>query len=159
MPNHSVPAIFGKRRFLISMVPALSLAFCLSSVPGCGSKPPPQPKVAAHLQTLAVLYGSYRGGKGQSPPDLAAFKKYIESLPTDRLMGNTAEELFISPRDKQPYVVIYNVKPTGMPGGTDPVPLVAYEQTGVDGKRYIADVMVGVKEVDESPFQTLLPKK
>ncbi len=159
MPNHTVPAIFGMRRFIALIVPTLALTFCLTGLLGCGSKPPPQPKVAAHLQTLAVLYGQYRGEKGQSPPDLATFKKFIESLPADRLMGNTPDELFMSPRDKQPYVVIYNVKPTGMPGGPDPVPLIAYEQTGVGGKRYIADVMVGVQEVDEGAFQTLLPKK
>jgi hypothetical protein len=34
---------------------------------------------------------------------------------------------------------------------------VAYEQEGVDGKRYVATVVGAVEEVDEARFRELVP--
>lgn len=153
------PARPGKRR--MGALLALCLALPCLPLVGCGGPSEvrnPQAKVESHLQTLSVLFMQYTSeNKGQSPPDEATFKKYVNGLPPERLMGKTADELFISPRDSQPYVVFYGVK-MGMPGAGPPA-VVAYEKTGVLGKRYIATALGGVEEVDEAKFQQLVPKK
>jgi hypothetical protein len=53
--------------------------------------------------------------------------------------------------------VNYKVK-MEMPGSGSP-PVIAYEQTGSMGKRYIATGLGGVEEVDEARFLQLVPKK
>jgi hypothetical protein len=128
--------------------------------------------VQAHLQALAVLFMQYTGeNKGKTPPDEATFKKFISGLPKERLMGNTVEEIFVSPRDSQPYVVLYGAatssgvggppmpgSPPGAPGSSGPS-IVAHEKTGAGGKRFVATSLGGVEEVDEAKFQSMLPKK
>ena len=152
------PGVPGKRRLLVVL--AVLSCFLGGFAVGCGGGPKvvPQTKTESHLQTLAVLYGQYMGeNRGKSPPDEATFKAYIKKLPADRLMGKTVDELFVSPRDNQPYVIIYNVV-MGMPG-IDPPTVVAHEKTGTMGKRYVATGGGGVEEVDEARFQQLISRK
>jgi hypothetical protein len=79
-------------------------------------------------------------------------------MPADQLPGGAPDlnALFVSPRDNQPYVVRYDLDRSQlMPGPT--MPIIAYEQTGVNGNRYVADMVGGVREVDETKFRELVP--
>jgi hypothetical protein len=59
--------------------------------------------------------------------------------------------MLVSPRDGEPYVVLYNVAVTG----SKPV-VVAYEQSGKDGHRYIAFDFGGVEIADEARFAKMV---
>jgi len=66
-----------------------------------------------------------------------------------------ADSLFISPRDGKPYVVLYGRSkgPPG-PGGA---PVVAYEQEGRGGRRFVASSMGAIEEVDDAAFRRMVP--
>ena len=61
------------------------------------------------------------------------------------------DDLFVSPRDGKPYVVVYGGGPGAMPE------IVAYEQEGIETGRWIASSMTVVAEVDEVKFQQMVP--
>lgn len=128
---------------------------------GCGAPSEvPQEEPVVHLKALAVLYGRYVGShRGQSPPSEAEFKKFIQSLPKtelETLKVADVDSLFISPRDNQPYQVQYNIPLP--PPGPQGAPVVAYEQTGSGGERYVATSLGDVQLVDEAKFQEVAPK-
>lgn len=128
---------------------------------GCGAPSEvPQAESVVHLKALAVLYGRYVGShRGQSPPSEAEFKKFIQARPKaelDTLKAADVDSLFISPRDGQPYHVQYKVPLP--PPGPQGAPVVAYEQTGEGGQRYVATSLGDVQLVDEAKFQEMVPK-
>ncbi len=63
------------------------------------------------------------------------------------------DQLFLSERDQQPYVVLYGKRPAN---AND---LVAYEQTGVGGKRLVGYSIGLIAEVDEAQFQELVSQQ
>ncbi|MBN2295940.1 MAG: hypothetical protein JXM70_26145 [Pirellulales bacterium] len=128
--------------------------FCLVtcvSFSGCGSEAyVPSGKEAEHLRQLAVNYMQFiTMNNGQSPPSEAIFKQFIVRRGHDRAK---LEEMFVSPRDSKPYVVAYNVPITG-----SSAVIIAYEQDGVDGTRYVAFDDGGVEIADEERFKLLVP--
>ena len=100
------------------------------------------------LKKLALFYGPYQGQhEGALPPDEQALKEFIKA------QGITdVDALFVSERDKQPYVILYAGETLGTegPGGS---PVVAYEKYGVGGKRYVASTLGAVEEVDDAKFR------
>ena len=122
---------------------------------GCGYGPPADPAIqASNLKPLAVLYGQYAGqNRGQNPPNEQAFKAFVKSRVASQA---EADALFISSRDKKPYVIRYGGA-SSVPGPGVPIPVVAYEQEGVSGKRYLATALGGVEEVDETTFRAMVP--
>jgi hypothetical protein len=143
-------------RYVVAVL-CLSL---LAAVGGCGGGSKPQTKVEAHLQALAVFYGRYLSqNRGRPPADEKAFKQFLAKLNPAEFSSfglSTPDEMFISPRDNQPYVVRYNV-PVGPPGPQGPA-VIAYEQTGSGGSRYVAFALGGVQEVDEARWRQLVPE-
>jgi hypothetical protein len=116
---------------------------------------------ASTLKPLALLYGQFIGQhRGQPPKTEAEFKAFVDKQGKpmlDTFHVDNAESLFVSPRDKKPYVVRYG-SVTGPPGPAGQ-PVIAYEQEGVGGKRYVASNLGAVDEVDEATFQQLVPSK
>jgi hypothetical protein len=97
--------------------------------------------------------------QGQPLKSQEDYKRHIGNLDPamrDRVMQgadvSNVDELFISERDGQPYVIFYGQPPTGVAND-----VVGYEQTGVDGKRYVGFGLSGVSEVDEQRFNELVP--
>lgn len=130
---------------------------------GCGSRGSgPNPQHAHHIKTLAILYARYVGShKGSPPPNEAVFKKFIESIDSGqaaalKLNQNDLTEAFTSPRDKEPYVIRYNVM-FGPPQPNSPGTVIIYEKTGVHGKRLVVYSNSKTEEVDEARFRQLLP--
>ena len=84
------------------------------------------------------------------------FKKYLASQKgkmLDVLKVENPDELFVSERDGQPYVVGYGPTATGKPRD-----VVAYEKEGVDGKRMVGYSTGVVVELDEQQFREAVPK-
>ena len=146
-----------------STVANVLLACLVLASIGCGAKSVPQPPTEANLKTLYVLFGQYTGqNRGQSPPDAAAFKKFVQSLDAEQLKSLTdkdVDSLFISPRDNQPYVIHYKAE-MGVPGvGTPDAPgggWLAHEETGVNGKKYLLLSTGIIEEVDAQRFAEIV---
>jgi len=133
----------------------------VGAVSGCGGAQRKAREISeSNLKPLAILYGQYISrNRGRPPPNEAEFRAFIKSLPPERLAALTAnrdaDSLFISPRDQKPYVVVYGgAKGPPGPGGA---PVVAYEQEGSRGKRFVASSMGAIDEVDEATFRQMVP--
>ena len=125
---------------------------------GCGRDSGGEAQEQSNLKPLAILYGQYTGQhQGRPPANEAEFKEYVRSQSTmlESFQVTDPESLFISSRDEKPYVIKYGAAdgPPG-PGG---YPVVAYEQEGVGGKRFVASSVGAVDEVDEAKFKELVP--
>ena len=139
----------------------LAVLVVVGTVGGCGGAQRKAREIAeSNLKPLAILYGQYIGQhRGRPPGNEAEFKAFIKSLPPARLATLTAnrdaDSLFISPRDGKPYVVLYGRSkgPPG-PGGA---PVVAYEQEGRGGRRFVASSMGAIEEVDDAAFRRMVP--
>jgi hypothetical protein len=136
-------------RFLLMLGFTLSLGNFL----GCGENRQAVKQEANHLRPLAVLYGKYLAyNRGKTPADENAFRTFIKTLPPAELQSANAtdvEAIFVSTRDKKPYVLVFNSN------GLDAV--VAYEQEGLAGKRYIATSLGDVREVTVAELQQMVP--
>jgi hypothetical protein len=138
----------------------LTMTVCaLLAVAGGCTRNASQATESSNMKPLAVAYGRYISThKGQPPASEAEFKTYLKSLPPESLQSfnvTDMESLLVSTRDKKPYVIRYG-KPSG-PAGPGGMPVIAYEQEGVEGKRYIATMVGAVEEVDEARFRELVP--
>jgi len=114
----------------------------------------------SHLRWLLRLYAlASNEAQGRPPKSEEAFKQYIAGMDAgvrDRLLAgagvSSTDELFISERDGQPYVIIYGKPARKMDSG-----VVAYEQQGVNGLRYVGRRVGAGEEVDEQQFNTMVP--
>lgn len=107
----------------------------------------------SHLRSLVTLHNFAASKLGHRPATEAEFKKFIANNAKpmlDTLKISSPDELFVSERDGQPFVVIYGKPPAG--AGAD---LIAYEQTGVAGKRFAGFSLGNIEEVDEQRFAEL----
>lgn len=147
------------RRTSAFLTLAILVGLVLTAV-GCGrGGSQPAPAAEVHLKSLAVFYGRYvQRHQGQTPSDEAAFKKFLAGLkPEERgaLVKGNVDDLFLSPRDKQPYVVRYHA-PVGAPGPKG-APVIAYEQSGAAGKRYVANAVGAVELMTTDQLRQLVP--
>lgn len=127
-----------------------------------------------------VFCGQFRGSnQGRTPANDEELKAFIKSKGPDALQPfkvADVDALFISPRDNQPFVILYEklAASSGVPGMPTPgegtpgssgsapsalggQPVVAYEASGVAGKRLVASALGAVDEVDEKKFRELVP--
>jgi hypothetical protein len=135
----------------------VSLAFAVAI--GCKSQQNSLPREQSGLKRLALVYGRYIARhRGQPPASEADLKKYVQEMsPADlKAFGvEDANRIFISERDGKPYVIVCGqAKGPPGPGGA---PVVAYEQEGKDGKRWVASYLGAVEEVDDARFRQMVP--
>jgi hypothetical protein len=139
---------------------AILVAAFLALPAGCRSATKPErptgPAVSS-MEALAALYARYVGrNQGNIPPDEAVFKNYIRSEGKTLLAqrGITdVDSLFVSPRDGKPVVVAY--KKTAAGREFSPELMVAYEQTGLDGRRLVAFSSGSVREINQAAFDAM----
>lgn len=138
----------------------LTVLVCLLLVVGCSRGLSPSVTESSGLKPLAVFYGRYQSQhRGKPPEKESEFRKFLDALPASELLSfnvKSIDEILVSPRDHQPYTILYGF-PKGPPEGPGGVPIIAYEQTGVGGRRLVASSLGGVEEVDEARFQKLVP--
>ena len=128
---------------------------------GCGPQGEPnRVQEESGLKPLAIFYGRFVAQhQGMPPQNEVEFKAYLkEPANVEELLEihkvADIDALFVSSRDKKPYIVIYGPTSGEGPAGA---PVVAYEQEGVDGKRFVASSMGAVEEVDAVRFQKMVP--
>ncbi len=81
-----------------------------------------------------------------------AVREYVEAQDSSLVKKvSGVDQMFISERDQKPYVVFYG-KDVQKANG-----VVAYEQEGVGGKRFVADSLGVVDEFDEEQFRKRVP--
>lgn len=146
------PAIFSRLALL---------AICLNSF-ACSPEQKPKSPTEKNLQALAVFYGRFISqNKGVGPPNEEAFKKFIRGLRPEEFQSfgvdaSNIDPLFVSPRDNQPYGIAWGLQ--GAMPGPDGSAMVIWEQTGVSGKRFVADAVGKIEEVDETTWNQRLAK-
>ena len=144
-----------------SIAGAVLLAGGLLLLAGCGeSAAKKEAEEKDHLKILALQFGKYLGAhRGAGPANEQQFKDFLKSRKTElaEMQINDIDALFTSPRDGQPYVIVYGFKPGPSPSPAGRV--IAYEQKGVDGRRFVAFDTTAVQEMDETKFQSVVGKK
>ena len=128
---------------------------------GCSGPAPTgttDPPALLRLQRIYEFYQAYTTDKKKPPADEKALKDYIRELPADRKTGfgmiDDIDELFVSPRDKKPYVVRYKFN-IEVGGETQ---AVAWEETGAGGSRFVALNVGYVQEYTDADFKELKKK-
>ena len=138
----------------------LAAAFCLLCLAGCGSQSQSKPREQSNLKPLSIFFGQYRGQhRGEAPASEAEFKAFLGTISKEQLASFGVQDvnsLFLSTRDQKPYVILYGDASKNNPPGPAGFPVVAYEQEGVGGKRFVAS-SGAVQEVDEAEFKRLVP--
>jgi hypothetical protein len=107
-------------------------------------------KETSHIRLLTNLYAASERDLGRSPANEQEFKTAIGKMDVslEAMKLGSIDEVFVSERDGQPLVIVYGPSPNGV---------VAYEQTGVDGKRQVGFKLGNVEEADETRFKELVP--
>ncbi len=129
---------------------------------GCGPDPLASP-TAGRLKGLSGMYLSYAASKnGGGPASEEVLKKYLHNVEAIQLQANgvdpkAIDAVFVSDRDKQPFVVIYGLGITLISGDSKTV--MAYEKTGQGGKHLLAYINTKVDHVTEAKLKELLAAK
>jgi hypothetical protein len=128
---------------------------------GCRSQTASQNigRETSRLRLLVNLYQTAARGAGRMPKNEQELKQLIHAMRPellDRILTagdvKSVDELFVSERDSQPYVIFYGGQPKGVAND-----LIAYERTGASGKRYVGYGLGIVSEEDEEHFTQLVP--
>jgi len=130
------------------------LMIVVLGVLGCGSrKGTTDPPAKVRLEKLFAYYQEYTRQNHKPPPNEQAFKDFLSSLPAEEKAIahlDDVDRFLISPRDHEKYVIRYG-QVIAVGGATR---AVAWEQTGVQGKRFVALSVGYVQECDEATFQS-----
>jgi hypothetical protein len=121
---------------------------------GCGQKIEPQtlPVAEARIRKFAAVYhefGAVQHKKPASMEELRSWAKKLNKTKLAELQIDDVDEVFVSPRDNQPYVLV-----RGGPSG--PWMVVAHEKTGMDGKRYVATATGSALELDDNAMKQVM---
>jgi hypothetical protein len=118
----------------------------LMVVSGCGSAPAVNRQEQDHLGTLFAAYTDARAKLGHPPQSLEELQPHLAKY------GIGAEAL-VSPRDGQPYVIVWSVD-LNDPANLSPPAAIAYEAQGADGQRVVLTVM-GIARMTDDEFRKL----
>jgi hypothetical protein len=131
----------------------LFLLFCLNILAtawGCSQPSVIEKPIDPTQQQLILIgaaYQQYTYAKESPPSKPEDLKQNIQELG-----GNDA--VWISTRDGQPFVIVWNLDLRQPPTWASPnsTPVLAYEKTGKNGKRFVRTVMGSVEELSEQEF-------
>src|SRR5262245_17614920 len=129
------------KRFLVARS-AATLALGLL-IAGCSSKPADVGSgedETEHLARIGRAYDAATKRLNRPPADVEQLKPFLREF-------GDPEAALRSPRDGQPYVIVFGAnirKPFQMPP-----PIYAHEKEGVDGKRFVLTVMGVIQMTDE----------
>jgi hypothetical protein len=121
---------------------------------GCGERNSTPKQHESNLRMIAVLYSQFVSAHGgEIPRTEEDFKSFVQSLGPgvlDRAGLSGLNELLLSRRDDKPFVVHYKSVDWKLNH------VIAYEQVGVGGTRFIASDLGAVSEIAEQQFQSRL---
>jgi hypothetical protein len=137
------------RRWPLIWVPVTMWLLSLWGSAGCSSstsRPPVKLEETANLSQIARAYDLATERLGHPPADANQLKPFLAEV-----SGGDPDTVLVSPHDGQPYVIIWGVQFRKAPIQVMPPPILAYEQKGVAGKRYVLTTM-GVLPMTDSDF-------
>lgn len=118
-----------------------------------------QTDTKTQIERLFNLYRAYVETKGKAPPNEQALKDFAKGLSEkekmERLIGNDVEAIFVSPRDKEPFEVVYG---QSLNPASEPVAIII-EKVGMKGMRYAALSIGYSEELDEETLNGYRLKK
>jgi hypothetical protein len=129
----------------------LAMLPCLAALAaaGCGSpevKPLGEDEMAAvrHFQRIGAAYNQAAQARRKPPASANDLRPFLRQEPG-------APDPLVSPNDGKPVVIVPGVT-MDRPAEPDIQSIVAYEQTGVNGKRLVVDVRGMVRTVTDKEF-------
>jgi hypothetical protein len=133
---------------------ALSVSLLLIS--GCSSgKSNSNGEMNQYEQAISILGRAYRDaslGLRRGPANVNELKPYLKKY------GDPDKSL-VSPNDGQPYQIVWGLMPGRPSRSLMEHPILAYEQTGKNGKRYVLDPMLKVRHLTEKEFTAMQESK
>jgi hypothetical protein len=131
---------------------SLLLVTCLFAIGSLGCAPKPESTEVEPIRDLNHIqraYGIMVSGHNRPPRDMAEVRKILDELHVGDL-NPQADEVLVSSRDGEPYVIIMNAN-LGMADGRDEI--LAYEKTGVEGNRYVLLMSRDVRQISDDEFR------
>lgn len=129
-----------------------SMVVLIPLLTGCGGEQTESTEIN-RLKPIAILYGRFLAqNRGRPPANQEQFRKFIDTRGSDLMsqFGITdSDSLLVSSRDEQPFVIMYGRIPTSR--------IIAYENQGVDGKRWVANDVGHVEEMSKENLSKLVP--
>jgi hypothetical protein len=128
---------------------------------GCGrSSQIPVGDAAENIRKLALSYVQFAAAnKGVGPANEESLAKFLAER--NGLTREQAQTYFISPRDQQPYVVLWGRRPlsSNPTGEAVPTPsIIIFERTGADGIQYLADGQLRIQQLTADEINRLVPE-
>lgn len=138
-------------RQLFVLVPApcriLFLLACIA-LAGCSS---PHPVVkqedAENLSKIGAAYDEATKQLGHPPQNPEELKPYLKQY-------DDPEAILRSPQDRLPYVILWGRDIRSISIESMPPPIIAYEQQGANGTRYVLTAM-GIMPMTDEEFQKI----
>jgi hypothetical protein len=97
-----------------------------------------------NLNQIGTAYDKATEKLGHPPQNLEQLKPFLKPY-------GDPETILRSPHDGLPYVILWGKNPRQAAFHTMPPPILAHEQQGVNGKRYVLTVM-GVMPMTDEEF-------
>jgi hypothetical protein len=140
----------------------ITVIIALAALNGCGGDSALNSPTALKMKGLANAYLDHVVGANGSPKDEAAFKKHIKGLRPSvqydcKIDPDNIDASFVSERDNQPLVVMYNEDVGKISGDSKKV--IAHEKTGKNGKRLVVFAGTKVDLVGEAELEQLKAAK
>src|SRR5262245_45050551 len=136
--------VFANRRaFRAVVLSGVGLLVGLAAI-GCSSRATPSAAAVSETENLSKIERAYDKAiqkLGRPPADTEQLKPFLKEF-------GDPDKILRSPRDGQPYVILYGVHIRKVKLEMPP-PIWAYEKNGVNGKRYVLTVMGAVPMTDE----------
>ncbi len=146
------PSTLGWLRSLLVYTSLIVVFGCSSQEAGTGAAAD-----TSRIKELTTLYTSFMNrNAGRPPATESEFKQYVAERgePLFKSAGvSTAAELFVSPRDNEPYVILYGNEAAKLISRG----IVVHERTGVGVRRLIGYRIGSIEELDEAEFRKLVP--
>lgn len=141
-------------------LPAWLLLAIIPLAVGCGEEPTvPTGETAANIRQLAIGYVQYAAkNRGAGPADqetLATFVATTQGIPKEEV-----DKYFTSPRDNEPLVILWGLRPTVPdPAGFNPPKpnVIIHEKTGAGGTIIVANGQLSVQEMSPDEFAQVAP--
>ena len=128
-------------------LPVLYLVMTSLLAAGCSSEPAfTEEPVKANLRTIHKAYWMIAGYHNRPPKVAEEMNTSINDLHALE-MGGPLAEVLVSPRDKEPYVIILKARPTEDSGA-----ILAYEKKGADNTRWVVTMGGDIKDVPNAEF-------
>jgi hypothetical protein len=124
----------------------IAAAAILAAAPSCSSSPTAKEVDAGDvsgLRKIASAYGRATAKNGRPPGKPSDLQPFLPE-------GDDVDQLLVSPRDGQPYVIFWGVNPRTEQAGESPV-VIGYEKVGKDGTRFVFHSL-GVVSMTDAEF-------